>query len=120
MTVVLLMYNSTPDFYLIHRNTGVMVFMGLCVLIPLSPPGVHFSIGQQETLSGGITSATIKLDHVSMKPMQRATAAKTAPTVPLHTDHMTCAALSMTSGTPDKSIYKHLNLSVCVPVCCGH
>lgn len=33
-----------------------------------------------------------------MKRMQKATAAKMAPIVPLHMGHMTCAALFMTSG----------------------
>lgn len=33
-----------------------------------------------------------------MKQMEKATAAKMAPTVPLHTDHMTFAALFMILG----------------------
>lgn len=45
-----------------------------------------------------IIFVTIRLDPVSMKLMQKDTAAKMAPTVPLHTGHMTCAALFMISG----------------------
>lgn len=69
-----------------------------CVFISVCVPDALFYIGQQVTQSGDIISATIRRDHVSMKRMQKATAAKTAPTVPLHTDHMTCAVLFMISG----------------------
>lgn len=41
---------------------------------------------------------TIRLVPVSMKLIQKATAAKMAPTVPLHMGHMTCVALFMISG----------------------
>lgn len=33
-----------------------------------------------------------------MRRIQKATAAKMAPIVPLHTDHMTCVVLCMISG----------------------
>lgn len=57
----------------------------------------RFYIGQQVTQSEDTTSATIRQDPASMKQMQKATAAKTAPTVLLHMDLMTCAALFMIS-----------------------
>lgn len=60
--------------------------------------GVHFYTGQQVTQNADIIFATIRLDPVSMKPMQKATAAKMAPTVLLHMGHMTCAAPFMISG----------------------
>lgn len=69
----------------------------------LCVPDAHFYIGQQVTQNADTTSATIRQDHVSTKLMQKATVAKTAPTVLLHTDHMTCAAQFMISGT-----YKNL------------
>lgn len=50
------------------------------------------------TQNADIIFVTIRLDPVSMKRMQKATAAKMAPIVPLHMGHMTCAALFMTSG----------------------
>lgn len=68
------------------------------VLFFMCVSDVLFYIGQQVTQSADTTSATTRRDHASMKLMQKATAAKMAPTVPLHTDHMTCAALFMISG----------------------
>lgn len=62
-------------------------------------PDVHFYIGRRGTRSADTTSATTRQAHVSMKRMGRATAVRTAPTVPLPMDHMTCAALFMISGT---------------------
>lgn len=59
---------------------------------------VHFYTGQQVTQNADIIFVTIRLDPVSMKRMQKATAAKMAPTVPLHMGHMTYAALFMISG----------------------
>lgn len=80
------------------------VCLFICILVlnlvffPVCVQDAHFYIGQQVTQSADIISATIRQDHVYMKRMQRATAAKTAPTVLLHTDHMTCAVLFMISG----------------------
>lgn len=59
---------------------------------------VHFYIEQQGTQNADIIFVTIRLDPVSMKRMQKATAAKMVPTVPLHMGHMICAALFMISG----------------------
>lgn len=67
-------------------------------VILLCVPDARFYIGQQVTQSEDTTSATIRQDPASMKQMQKATAAKTAPTVLLHMDLMTCAALFMISG----------------------
>lgn len=50
------------------------------------------------TQSADIIFVTTRLDLVFMKQMQKATAAKMVPIVPLHMGHMTCAALFMTSG----------------------
>lgn len=73
-----------------------------CVeLICFCVPGAPSCIEQQVTQNEDITSAIIKPDHVSMKRMQKATALRTAPTVPLLMDHMTCAAPSMISGVPN-------------------
>lgn len=58
---------------------------------------VHFYTGQQVTQNADIIFVTIRLDPVSMKLMQKGTAAKMAPIVPLHMGHMTCAALFMIS-----------------------
>lgn len=69
-----------------------MISLCLCV------PDAHFYIGQQVTQSADITFATIRQDLVYMKQMEKATAAKMAPTVPLHMDHMTFAALFMILG----------------------
>lgn len=63
----------------------------------LMETNAHFYIVQQVTLSADTTSATIKQDHVFTKLIRKATAAKMATTVPLHMDHMTCAAPSMIS-----------------------
>lgn len=73
-------------------------YLYVCIHVFFCVPDAHFFIGQQVTQSADTTSATIRRDHVFMKQMQKATAAKTAPTVPLHTDHMTCVALFMISG----------------------
>lgn len=87
------------------------LYLFLCV------PDARFYIGQQATQSADTTSATIRRDHVSTKPMQKATAAKTAPTVPLHTDHMTCAALSMISGAQKNGTCMNPNvLCICTLV----
>lgn len=59
---------------------------------------VHFYTGQQVTQNADIIYVTIRLDPVSMKQMQKATAVKMAPIVPLHMGHMICAALFMISG----------------------
>lgn len=67
--------------------------MFLCV------PDVHFYTGQLVTRSADTIFAIIRQDPVSMKLIQKETAAKMAPTVPLRTDHMTCAARFMISGT---------------------
>lgn len=48
-----------------------------------------------------------------MKQMQKATAAKMAPIVPLHMGHMTCAALFMISGTI-LLIEKQPNFGYCI------
>lgn len=61
-------------------------------------PGVHFCTGQLETQRGGITCGTIRLVPVSTRLMGRATAVRTALTVPLLTAPMTSVAPSMTSG----------------------
>lgn len=70
----------------------LMFFVCVCV------PDAHFYIGQQVTQNADITFVTIRRDPVFMKQMEKATAAKMAPTVPLHTDHMTFAALFMILG----------------------
>lgn len=61
-------------------------------------PDARFYIGRQVTQSADTTFVTTKLDHVSMKLIQKATAAKMDLIVPLHMDHMTCAARFMISG----------------------
>lgn len=70
-------------------NFGIFLF---CVT------DVHFYTGQQVTQNADIIYVTIRLDPVSMKQMQKATAVKMAPIVPLHMGHMICAALFMISG----------------------
>lgn len=74
------------------------VFNVFFVCVCLCVPDAHFYIGQQVTQNADITFATIRRDPVFMKQMEKATAAKMAPTVPLHTDHMTSAALFMILG----------------------
>lgn len=59
---------------------------------------VHFYIGQQVTQNADIIFVTIRLVPVSTRQIQKATAAKMAPTVPLHMGHMICVALFMISG----------------------
>lgn len=70
-----------------------MIFCVLC------DSDAHFYIERQATQNADTTSATIRQAHVSTKQMQKATVAKTAPTVRSHMDHTTCAAPFMISGT---------------------
>ena len=69
----------------------------------LRVPGVHFYIGQQGTQNADITSAITRQAPVFTKRTRKATAVRTAPTALLHTDHTTCAALFMTSGTTEST-----------------
>lgn len=82
----------------VYGNGSVPSFFDLYTFICYFPDA-HFYIGRRVTQSADITYATIKRVRVSMKPMQKATAVKMAPTVPLHMDRTTCAVLSMISGT---------------------
>lgn len=84
--------------------------MSLCCVIFRCVSDAHFYIGQRGTQSVDTTSATIRRAHVSMKQMQKATAARTAPTAPLHTDHTTYAALFMISGAQNNIIANCLSV----------
>lgn len=68
----------------------------MCVLngnISVCVADVHFYTEQRVTQNADIIFVIIRLDPVSMKRMQKATAAKMAPIVPLHMGHMIYAAL---------------------------
>lgn len=82
--------------------------MLISVLIYLLP-GVRFCIELPETQRGGIICGTIRLVPVSTRLMGRATAVRTALTVPLLTAPMTSVALFMTSGV--KLIFSLLSSS---------
>lgn len=67
-----------------------------------------------------IIFVTIRLDPVSTKLMQKDTAAKMAPTVPLHMGHMTCEALFMISGSISISILIGKNSQTLVLCVCDY
>lgn len=85
----------------IYCKRPVCPYVSMCldvVILCVCFPDVHSCTGQQGTQSADTTSATTRQARVSMKLMQKATAARTAPTAPLLTGHMTCAAPFMISG----------------------
>lgn len=109
-------------FILLYCVPLCLYALDLVLSVCACVPDAHFYIGQLVTQSVDITSATIRQDHASTKQMQKATAAKTVPTVPLHMDHMTCAVLCMISGTKRNELYNvnHIIISVCFYAAVAH